>query len=917
MQDGKPAVPTGTVTFVFSDIEGSTVRWDSHRDAMQAAVRKHDELMRRAIADHNGWTFKTIGDAFCVAFSNAGDALAATLAAQRAVAREDWSAVNGLRVRMAIHSGVADERDDDYFGPTVNRVARLLAIGHGGQVLVSGAGKALVQERLSEEMSLIDLGVHRLKDLSSPEQVYQLRAPDLATDFPPLRSLDYIPNNLPVQISPLVGREQEFGAVSSLIAGSRLVTLIGSGGVGKTRIALQVAADAARDDGSWFVDLASCADASVVPSAIASVFNIADEGGTRTLIDRVASSLKSKKLLLVLDNCEHVIHAAAEAVDRILQGCPDVRILATSREPLRISGEDVFRTPSLSVPPEGVAPIAAQLEQYGAVALFVARAHAAQRSFELTEQNAALVAEIVRRLEGIALAIELAAPRIKVLSLAQIAQRLDQHLKLLTGGSRTLPRQQTLRATIGWSYDLLGDVERSVFNQSAVFRGSFTLEAIESIWLGEEAGDVLDAVAALVDKSLFVVEGSADEIQRYRLLASTREFALERLNEAGISDATASRHCRYFAQIARQVGDEFWSSDADAWYSSVRMELENYRAAIRWALDADVDVAAAAIMVAALRWYWSAMARREGLDLIRRVTTSLSTEAPERVRGLAALTAGALTVGAGAEQSASESAALFARSGDAVLRTEALNVLAEIAGASGRVPEAAELAEEALHVARAVKIPRLLGTILSSVGYCALSAGDAERAAVCLDEAASILRRCSDLPGLAKVEFIRAELLFARGDAVGALGLVGEAKKIYRERGNEVWLCFALLNEAAYSLAAGEFSAAWSSAREASELALRRDDDFGFAVGIAHLALVAAENRDPTRAALLIGFADASYERLGSVRESTERTSRERLEELLRNALPESDVTVLMAKGAAMDRDEASEEAMAVTDPCE
>jgi predicted ATPase/class 3 adenylate cyclase len=912
MLDGKPAVPTGTVTFVFSDIEGSTVRWDSHRDAMQAAVRKHDELMRRAIADHNGWTFKTIGDAFCVAFSGAGDALAATLAAQRAIAREDWSAVDGLRVRMAIHSGVADERDDDYFGPTVNRVARLLAIGHGGQVLVSGAAKALVEERLTEETSLLDLGVHRLKDLSGPEQVYQLEAPDLASGFPPLRSLDYIPNNLPMQISPLVGRDQEFEAIAGLVARSRLVTLIGPGGIGKTRVALQVAADAARDDGAWFVDLPSCVDGSLVPSVIAGVFNVPDEGGAQALIDRVTSSLKQKKLVLVLDNCEQVVRAAAEAVGRILQSCPDVRVLATSRESLRIGGEEVYRMPSLAVPPEGVSASAAQTEQYGAVALFVARARAAQQSFELTDQNAALVADIVRRLDGIALAIELAAPRIKVLSLAQIAQRLDQHLKLLTGGSRTaLPRQQTLRATIGWSYDLLDVDERSVFDQSAVFRGSFTLEAIESIWQGESAGDVLDAVAALVDKSLLAAEGSADDVQRYRLLASTREFALERLVEAGNRDASASRHCQYFAVLARQAGDEFWRSDADEWYSHVRLDLENYRAAVHWAVAANADVAAAAVIVAGLRWYWWAMARREGHELTDRVIVELSADAPARVRGLAALTFAALTVGARGERSATEAVALFAESADAIPRIEALNVLADTASGTGRVTEAVELAEEALRGARAAKIPRLLGTILSSAGYYVLNAGDAGRAREYLDEAAAILRRCNDFPGLAKVESIRAELLFAGGDAAGALALVKEAEAIYRERGNEVWLCYALLNETAYLLSLGIFDKAGTSAREASELALRRDDDVALAVGIAHLALVAAETGDPARAALLIGFADASYERLGSVREPTERTSRERLTELLRTALPESDVSALMAKGAAMDRDAASQEAMA------
>ncbi|HTA38954.1 MAG TPA: adenylate/guanylate cyclase domain-containing protein, partial [Candidatus Acidoferrales bacterium] len=424
MIDGKPKAPTGTVTFVFSDIEGSTVRWDSNREAMQAAVRRHDELMHAAIEGNGGYVFKTIGDAFCAAFGGAEQALAATLQAQRSIGTEDWNAVGGLRVRMAIHTGIADERNSDYFGPTVNRVARLLSIGHGGQVLVSGAARALIEERLTPHMSLLDLGMHRLKDLSTPEHVFQLGADGLASEFPPLRSLDAVPNNLPAQVSALIGRDDELVEIKELVDQSRLVTLIGPGGIGKTRIALQVAADLARDDGAWFVDLAACDDPALVPSAIAGVFNVADEGGTLRLIDRVSAALKSKKLLVVLDNCEHVVAASAESVERLLQGCSDVRVLATTREALGIAGEEIFRMPSLPVPPEGGLGTAAEVSRFGAAALFVARARAAQKSFTLTDQNASMVAEIVRRLDGIALAIELAAPRIKVLNLAQLAQRL-------------------------------------------------------------------------------------------------------------------------------------------------------------------------------------------------------------------------------------------------------------------------------------------------------------------------------------------------------------------------------------------------------------------------------------------------------------------------------------------------------------
>jgi len=312
--------PTGTVTFLFSDIEGSTVRWDAHRAEMQAVVRRHDELMRMAIERNGGYVFKTIGDAFCATFNTAPEALNAALVAQREIAAQDWSAVDGLRVRMAIHTGIADERDADYFGPTVNRVARLLAVGHGGQVLLSGAARDLTIEALPAQATLLDLGIHRLKDLSEPERVFQLRTPDLQQEFPTLRSLDSLPNNLPARLTPLIGRDDELAEIKALVERSRLVTLTGAGGVGKTRTALQIAADLLHGDGDgvWFVNLASPDDP---PSAIAEVFNVVDEDGSRQLIDRVCAALRAKHLLIVLDNCEHVIATADDTADRLFGLC--------------------------------------------------------------------------------------------------------------------------------------------------------------------------------------------------------------------------------------------------------------------------------------------------------------------------------------------------------------------------------------------------------------------------------------------------------------------------------------------------------------------------------------------------------------------------------------------------------------------
>lgn len=918
MIEGRAKAPSGTVTFVFSDIEGSTQRWDSNRQAMQAAVRRHDELLRVAIESSGGYIFKTIGDAFCAAFGSAEDALAATLQAQRTVGQEDWSGVGGLRVRMAIHTGIADERDDDYYGPTVNRVARLLAIGFGGQVLVSGAARALIEERILPDIRLIDLGMHRLKDLSSPEHVFQLGADGLATEFPPLRSLDAIPNNLPAQLTALIGRDAELAEIKALVETSRLVTLVGSGGIGKTRTALQVAAEVARDDGAWFVDLASCENPELVPSAIAGVFNVADEPGARGLIDLVALALQTKKIAIVLDNCEQVVAAAATAVDRLLQACPELHVIATSREPLGIAGEEIYRLPLLPVPADDTSFSPDQLMEFGAVALFVSRARAAQKSFALTEQNAALVADIVRRLDGIALAIELAAARIKVLSVAQLAQRLDERLKILTGGSRTaLPRQQTLRALIAWSYDLLVDSEKTVLRQAAVLRGTWTLEAIDAISRDEAdpGADVFDAVAALVDKSLLVVDESGEE-NRYRLLESTREFALECLIGAGERDAAAARHCDYFAAAAAALDACFWETNSDAWIASVRRDLENYRAAIEWGVTKCEPAGTGAAVVANLRWFWWATATREGLILVERAQSSLCGDGAARTRALLTLSAytlsGTFAQGLDAVAEAEHSLAIL---DDRRTHAEAMMALAAAMGSAGDLAGSATMAEAAVAKARSAGVPSQVGSFLSSAAYRLACAGDGERAKALFDEAEPIVRRCNDLPTLGRLQVIRGEMLFSAGEIGRAIECVREAETIYRERANTLWLNVALLNKASYYLAASDVVSASGAAREALTLALRREDSFSAAVAIGHLARIAAETGDAERATMLLGFVDATYARTGSVREPTEQRGYERTRELIAAALPEDRVSALLAEGAAMPADEVQGEALAISSP--
>jgi len=731
------------------------------------------------------------------------------------------------------------------------------------------------------------------------------------------QSLDVLTNNLPLSLPPLIGRDEELAEIKALLEQSRLVTLIGAGGIGKTRTALQVAIEMPRGrDGVWFVDLAPLDDPMLVPSAIAEVFNVADEGGSRRLIDLVAAALKAKRLLIVLDNCEHVISAAADAAGHLLRACPGIHVLATGREPLGIAGEEPYRMPTLPVPPEGEKMTAERVMQYGAAALFVARAHTAQRSFVLTDENAPIVADIVRRLDGIALAIELAAPRVKVLSLQQLTQRLDARFKLLSGGSRTAqPRHQTLRALIGWSYDLLSEAEQSLMRRSAIFRGGWTLEAAEAICVDERLadGDVLDLLLALVDKSLVVVEVEGEE-QRYRLLESTRQFAAEKLDEAGERADVAARHCRYFASLAQGAGDAYWQTDSDRWTAQVRRDLENLRAAIGWGLAGGGDAASAAMIVAGLRWLWYATARREGRALLEQAE-AVAADMPARVRGLLALAAALLDNSAQAAAPAAEAARALSGGIDELGRAEALAFQGTALGRAGHLAESVALFEDALAAAHATREPRLIGWVLSMAAYWIGAAGDRARARTLFDEAAALLRACNDPWQLARLQLHRAEFLFAEDDLVGALESVCESEAIFRERGADSGLSISVLNAAAYLLALARLDQGWASAREGLELSLRLDNSMSGAWAIGHLAQLAAETGDWARATRLLGHADAAYRETGSAREPTEQRGYDRALELIRATLPEDRIRALMAEGAAMEQAAAAAEAMAVPQP--
>jgi len=475
----------GTITFLFTDVEGSTKMWEEAPDLMPQTIERHDEIALAVIEENGGGVVKSRGegDSVFAVFPRASEALAAAAKLQIALRTEPWPAKTPIKVRMALHTGEAQERDEDYYGAPVNRCARLRAIAHGGQIVVSLTTEELVRDGLKGGVSLKDLGLHRLKDLSRPEQVFQVLHPELPEDFPPLRSLDALPNNLPQQLTSFIGREQVIAEVLEIFKHTRLLSLTGSGGAGKTRLALQVAADLLEDyeDGVWMIELAALADPNLVAQSVATTIGVREEPG-RPILATLTDFLKSKKVLLVLDNCEHLLSACATLCDQLLRASPGLYILATSREGLNIAGETTYRVPSLGLPDPRSSQVISELVQVEAVRLFVERAQAAQPSFQVNDQNAASLAQLCVRLDGIPLAIELAAARVKALSVDQINQRLDDRFRLLTGGSRTaLPRQQTLRALIDWSYDLLTPEEQTLLRRLSVFAGGWTLEAAEAV----------------------------------------------------------------------------------------------------------------------------------------------------------------------------------------------------------------------------------------------------------------------------------------------------------------------------------------------------------------------------------------------------------------------------------------------------
>jgi predicted ATPase/class 3 adenylate cyclase len=586
-------LPLGTVTFLFTDLEGSTRLWEEHPDAMQGVLARHDELLRDAVLGHDGVVVKSTGDGVHAAFADSAAAVTAAVAAQLALVSEPWAGTGPLLVRMGVHTGRAEERGGDYFGTVLNRAARLMSVANGGQILVSLATEELVRDAMPMGCGFVDLGEHRLRDLGRPERVFQVVHPELPQEFARLRTLDAFPGNLPLQASSFVGREEELERVTDALSAAAVVTLTGVGGVGKTRLASQVAADVLPRfrDGAWLCELQVVRDPAAVVDAVAGVFRVNAHPGS-TLEESLLAYLRDLELLLVLDNCEHLLRPVAGLTARIVASCPGVRVLATSREGLNLRGEQILVVPSLTVPEDSV-DVQAWTE-CEAVRLFSERARAAKADFAVDSSNAESVGHICQRLDGVPLAIELAAARIAAMNPTELGRRLDRRFRLLSGGERiAIERHQTLRAAIDWSYELLTVAEQTLLARVAVFAAGWTLEAAEAVCCGDpiDDDDVLELLAGLVARSLVVADDQG-AATRYRLLETIRQYGEERLTESGETDRVRLRHAEYFAEFAAVVGSHIFSPEQVEWGARLARERDNLLAAMIYALDTqNVDLA--------------------------------------------------------------------------------------------------------------------------------------------------------------------------------------------------------------------------------------------------------------------------------------------------------------------------------------
>jgi predicted ATPase/class 3 adenylate cyclase len=829
------ATPT---TFLFTDIEGSTRLWEQEPERMRAALAVHDAVARAAVESNRGIVVKMTGDGVHAAFADPVDAMLATVQLQQSLAGAGSPDGLALSVRCGMHLGVNEARDNDFFGTTVNRAARIMSAAHGGQVLASRAVVECIGDRMPDRFAWRDLGSVRLRDLAEAERLYQLQHPALRDTFPALRSLESTPNNLPRQLTSFVGRERELAQARELLGRTRLLTLTGVGGLGKTRLSVQLAADVldAWPDGAWFVELAALQSPELVPQALASVLGVKEAPGQPVTV-ALARFVQDRRLLIVLDNCEHLLEPCAQLAKALLAAGPSIAIVASSREPLHVAGETTFALPALATPSAGADASVAAIGEYEAVRLFAERAAAARPAFRMTDANARVVADVCRQLDGIPLAIELAAARLRALSLDDIAKRLVDRFALLRSRDTTvLPRQQTLRALVDWSYDLLADDERAVFRALCVFAGGWTLEAAEAVAEvrsldGMESASVVDLLSRLAEKSLVVHDGEG----RYRLLDTLRQYGCERLEEAGEDRAAQARHLAYYLALAERARPELFGPEQGAWLARLDVERENLLAA-HAAADHVPDGAALGLrLVSAVRYYWI---NRGLLRLGRRVTVEALARPAAQARTLA--------------------------------RCRGLFDAGQLDVCLGHHAEGRRWLEEMLELARELGDEAQVGLALYQLCIATLGEGDLATARRYADEALAIARRRGDQGPLAAALNAVAQLHRLAGELDLAEPLYAQFQAIAEAQGDRESMAIGLLNRTMVAVARGDAARARPMLRDVLAI-IRETGSRQIAQSLLEVAAgVAALRSDWTRVGAWFGAAQAQMRQTGLQRDAAD-----------------------------------------------
>ena len=918
------------LTFLMTDVEGSTPLWERHEPIMRQVMARHDALLDAVIGAHGGRRVRERGegDSIFAVFTSPSAAVAAVCAAGLALLAEPWPVETPIKVRMALHTGEAQWRDGDYYGPVVNRCARLRGLGHGGQILLSTATAALVRSNLPAGASLRGLGAHTLKGMDQGEEVFQLCHPNLPAAFPPLLSQETPNSNLPAAPTGLIGREREQEQVLALQAEHQLVTLVGAGGVGKTRLALAVAAELVDHyaDGVWLVELAALVEPELVPMTVAQTLGIREEPG-RPILTTLTEQLKHRQALLVLDNCEHLVDACAALVGALLQTCRRVRVLATGRDALRVRGEQRYRVPSLSVPETRQLPPLALLDA-GAVRLFVARAQERQPSFALSERNAGAVVEVCARLGGIPLAIELAAARVAAMPVEAIATRLDDRFRLLTGGPRdALPRQRTLQATLDWSYDLLSASEQLMLARLAVFAGGWTLEAAEAVCTaeGSEAWEALDLIEGLVNKSLAQLEESG-ETPRYRMLESVRQYGWRRLQvwparDRPESDATQERHLAWCVSLAEQAAHELTGPEQRSWLTRLEDEHDNLRAALGNALApaSSAETATQGMALAGALWHFWYL--RGHLSEGRHWLEGALARAPENgsaearaARARALYGAGTLAYmqddGAHAVERLQASLDLYRDLGARREAAQALTGLGNVAFLRGDYARTTELYGEALRAQRELGDRRGMGTTLNNLAHVSLARGDFAEAARLQDESLALRRALGDSHAIAMSISSMAAIVHELGDFARAEALYQESLAMRRDMGDRQGEAVSLSEFAGALLESGQdVAAAIPLFRESLSLYQSLGNRWGVAGCLEGLAWSWLE-LDPRRAVRLLGAAAAIRRQIEEPPLPRMRVVRDRNEAALRASLGEAAFEAEWAVGAVMPAERVLAEAL-------